>query len=181
MYEGRLKRLAAITMVAGGCGGPVTGEYSAQLDTAQIFIAAARWADSAQSRPEGAPLVVLERLDRWRGPAPEEFRPGGIRRLPLENASVHLAAIFQGTDQLSGVLVCAGRRGPREDRLCEREPPWRVVAFSFPHIVGDSAVIGLSLLAVERTYDGGSDYSLLMHRTNRGWQIAQARHTGEID
>jgi hypothetical protein len=181
MYEGRLKRLAAITLVAGGCGGSMAGESSAQLDTAQIFIAAARWADSVQSRPEGVPLVVLERLDPWRGPAPDQFRPGGIRRLPLENAAVQLATIFQGTEQLNDVLVCAGRRGPREDRLCEREPPWRVVAFSFPHIVGDSAVLELSLLAVERRYDGGSAYSLLVYRTDRGWEIAQTRHTGEID
>lgn len=155
---------------------------TARQDTVGILQAAVAWADSkdrVHPRLLRAPLVVLERADRHAAPSPSDFPRGGFTR--VEQEDLPFSRAVAEAEELSHVRVCAADRGPREARLCGLEPPWRVASIGFPTIQGDSATIGVALLPVETGYEGGSGFLLLLTRTPGGWEVAEARHSSEID
>jgi hypothetical protein len=164
------------------CGGaPRPTEQLARHDTLQIIVAAVRWVDSVSSRLPDAPIVVLDWPDySRRGPGPADFWGGGTYT-QVENPGLPLRASIEEAEGLENVLVCPGDRGPREERLCDTEPPWRVVVFSVPCVEGDWATLELDLLPVERVYDGGSGYLLLLRRDVDGWEVTEFQHTSEVD
>jgi hypothetical protein len=177
--------LASTSLLMGcsGSDGPEsrTGEQVARQDTLQILEAAVRWVDSVSWRLPDAPIVVIDWPDNSRrGPGPAEFWGGGTYTR-VENPGLPLKALIEGAERLENVLVCSGDRGPREERLCDTEPPWRVVVFSVPYVEGDSATLDLDLIPVEHVYDGGSGYLLLLRRKADGWEVAESRIASEVD
>jgi hypothetical protein len=173
--------LVALGAAMACSGAPRPEEQVARQDTLQILVAAVSWVDSISWRLPDAPIVVIDWPDNSRrGPGPTEFWGGGVYTR-VEDPGLPLKASIEGAEGLENVLVCPGDRGPREERLCDTEPPWRVVVFGVPYVEGDSATLDLELLPVEHVYDGGSGYLLLLRRKADGWEVAESRITSEVD